>query len=278
MALRIQSPANVGWLDDDAAEAASSKVVSLRFGVIGASSLNDTAGIERLYSGLGGLGAAFLHNWLKIAEYLSDSPAAADGTLWASGILTTRSRYSREGFHVPLRHIEGPEVKIGTEYADSALADGILGARLMLPAAMAFSAASPLSSWSAVARGQFLWRLRCTHRTYGPSAAVDNVSRIAYISSLEAAHDFFYYGDRQRHLASPATVPSWRRCTREPTRSTADYSRSQLFYYFWCRETCSFGEPSLCNVPLRNSHRFAEAFGCPPNRSAMNPSEKCAFW
>ncbi|KAK8759733.1 hypothetical protein V5799_013205 [Amblyomma americanum] len=59
------------------------------------------------------------------------------------------------------------------------------------------------------------------------------------------------------------------------------YTEEQIFFMTYCYTLCSRkGADSAvhqCNVPLRHSLHFAEAFSCPPE-SPMNAAEKCTFF
>ncbi|XP_064485529.1 uncharacterized protein LOC135398001 [Ornithodoros turicata] len=60
-------------------------------------------------------------------------------------------------------------------------------------------------------------------------------------------------------------------------RGLREYSEDQVFFIAFCHTLCSSTRLQyLCNEPLRNSVKFAEAFRCAKG-SIMNPSKKCAF-
>ncbi|XP_054934309.1 neprilysin-1-like [Dermacentor andersoni] len=61
-------------------------------------------------------------------------------------------------------------------------------------------------------------------------------------------------------------------------RGFEDYTDDQLFFMTYCLMTCatnSSGEE--CNVPMRQTPAFADAYQC-PYESPMNPSKKCTFF
>ncbi|KAH7973177.1 hypothetical protein HPB52_022736 [Rhipicephalus sanguineus] len=58
------------------------------------------------------------------------------------------------------------------------------------------------------------------------------------------------------------------------------FTDSQVFFLAFCYSQCSKRPQRKgddCNVPVKNSPRFAEAFNCPSN-TPMNPPEKCTFF
>nr|XP_037275967.1 neprilysin-1-like [Rhipicephalus microplus] len=58
------------------------------------------------------------------------------------------------------------------------------------------------------------------------------------------------------------------------------FTDSQIFFLTFCYSVCSKRPERKgddCNVPVKNSLRFAEAFHCPSN-APMNPPRKCSFF
>ncbi|KAH7941519.1 hypothetical protein HPB49_014609 [Dermacentor silvarum] len=58
------------------------------------------------------------------------------------------------------------------------------------------------------------------------------------------------------------------------------FTDDQVFFLTYCYALCSKRPQTMgdeCNVPLKNSKRFAAAFSCPEN-SRMNPRVKCTFF
>ncbi|XP_065306797.1 neprilysin-2-like isoform X1 [Dermacentor albipictus] len=58
------------------------------------------------------------------------------------------------------------------------------------------------------------------------------------------------------------------------------FTDDQVFFLTYCYALCSKRPQTMgdeCNVPLKNSKRFAAAFRCPEN-SRMNPRVKCTFF
>ncbi|XP_075540942.1 neprilysin-11-like isoform X2 [Dermacentor variabilis] len=68
------------------------------------------------------------------------------------------------------------------------------------------------------------------------------------------------------------------RYVQQRLRGFEDYTDDQLFFMTYCLMTCktnSSGE--VCNVPMRQTQAFADAYQC-PSESPMNPSKKCTFF
>ncbi|KAH6926272.1 hypothetical protein HPB50_016190 [Hyalomma asiaticum] len=58
------------------------------------------------------------------------------------------------------------------------------------------------------------------------------------------------------------------------------FTDNQIFFLAFCYSQCSKlpqTKGDECNVPVKNSPQFAEAFKCPPN-APMNPPKKCTFF
>ncbi|KAL1477699.1 hypothetical protein MTO96_035540 [Rhipicephalus appendiculatus] len=132
---------------------------------------------------------------------------------------------------------------------------------------MAFHSAAPLSRWLERVTALFNLRRHCIESAFGVGTPVSDVIRFAYVAALEAAHDVFRHDEEE----GPA------REDIGSEESSDHIPASKRFYFMWCRDTCHLREPSLCNVPLRESRRFAATFRC-PLRSPMNPLHKCVFW
>ncbi|KAH7937704.1 hypothetical protein HPB49_014836 [Dermacentor silvarum] len=56
------------------------------------------------------------------------------------------------------------------------------------------------------------------------------------------------------------------------------YTDDQVFFITYCHMTCALGSNGDdCNVPIRQSYKFATAFQCADD-TPMNPSKKCTFF
>ncbi|XP_065286535.1 neprilysin-1-like [Dermacentor albipictus] len=79
-------------------------------------------------------------------------------------------------------------------------------------------------------------------------------------------------------MAHRAAVAKKVRYLQHRLRGFEDYTDDQLFFLTYCLMTCatnSSGEE--CNVPVRQTQAFADAYQC-PSESPMNPSKKCTFF
>ncbi|KAH7937702.1 hypothetical protein HPB49_014834 [Dermacentor silvarum] len=234
--------------------------------------------IGQLYKDFPKTSGSFFDNFINIAKtfrkkLISDDFVSTFSKSLGDGYVATSYSYyyNKVYFAVgalepPLFHAEG---SFGITY-------GSLGTLLASSIARAFDDHGIMyekgaeSLWWSSGRDAYDERFKCDLKAGAARSGRDATHASALwlpVLGLRASYDAFREAVKAERLVHVFHL-----------EGLEQYSDDQVFFMTYCLMTCAAGSNGdECNVPVRQSRKFANAFKC-AEATPMNPKEKCPFF
>ncbi|XP_064489388.1 neprilysin-1-like isoform X2 [Ornithodoros turicata] len=277
-----QSFLNASWWDKQTRDSALEKLAKLKIWYAYPPTVENPRALETFYAKFPDVRGPFMSAYINVSRvyaayhtqllamstvdginydaYLSESYLAS-----TAYVTSTNSLYVRAAVMNKPAYIYGGPDEINYGALGRLIASGIM--RGFDAEGRKYDVNGRVSSWwTDRSESSYLERENCVKST------MKGIQVSTYIQDMMAERSVY-------NAYKKASKSQWMEVA-----GTGDLTRDQLFYVSWCLLFCGedpakTGVPvgQRCNMLLKNSELFAEAFSC-PSQSPMNSKNKCNFW
>ncbi|KAH6928666.1 hypothetical protein HPB50_018187 [Hyalomma asiaticum] len=262
--------ADAKWIDESVKTKASAKMSeSLDLDCMPSSQFFSNFTITAMYKDFPKVGGSFFDNFVNIInarlrDYLSKK--LGDGHVATSYSYYYNSVYFAVGaLEPPLFHLDNT---FASTYGSLATLMAISVARAFDERGIAYDKGEE-SPWWTAGHEEYEKRVKCDLKPGSSRSGSDNRATPLFLSVLALRTSYDAY---RSAIARIKVVDIYR------LKGLEEYTDDQVFFMSYCLMTCAVdSNGDACNVPIRQSSKFATAFKCSEG-APMNPTKRCPFF
>ncbi|KAH6928667.1 hypothetical protein HPB50_018188 [Hyalomma asiaticum] len=268
-----------GWIDESVKTKLKAKISeSLDLDSLPGREFFSNFTIAAIYKDFPNVTESFLDNFVNIAKAFrkklsSDDFVTTFSKRLGDGHVATSYSYYYNSVYFAAGALEPPLFHIENTFA---ITYGSLGTLMASSVARAFDVRGITydkgeeSPWWTTGRDEYDRRVKCDLKASASRSASD-ASRAGplflSVLGLRTSYNAFRSAVRSENLVDVYRL-----------EGLEAYSDDQVFFMSYCLMTCAVnGSGDACNVPVRQSSKFASAFECNEG-TPMNPAQKCPFF
>nr|XP_037280500.1 neprilysin-21-like [Rhipicephalus microplus] len=270
--------ADADWIDESVKTKLKAKVSeSLTLNSLPGSEFFSNFAIAAVYKHFPNATSSFFDNFVNIAKSFrkklsSDDFVNAFSKTLGDGHVATSYSYYYNTVYFAVGALESPMFHVDSTFSSTY---GSMGTLMASSMARAFDERGivfdrgEVAPWWIADRKEYERRLKCdlgAGRSRSDSGAAFASPLFWAALGLRTSYDAYRSAIKVRK-----TVDIFR------IKGLEKYSDDQVFFMSYCLITCAIdSNGDACNIPVRQSSKFAVAFRC-PEKAPMNPRERCPF-
>ncbi|KAH7947748.1 hypothetical protein HPB52_015603 [Rhipicephalus sanguineus] len=268
-----------GWIDESVKTKLRAKISeSLNLDSLPGSEFFSNFAIAAMYKDFPNATSSFFDNFVNIAKSFrkklsSDNFVTTFSKSLGDGRVATSYSYYYNSVYFAVGALEPPLFDVDSTFSSTY---GSMGTLMATSMARAFDERGiaydkgEVAPWWIAGREDYERRVKCDLKANGSRSSGDAArASTLYWSALGLRTSYDAY---RSAIKVDKTVDILR------MKGLEEYTDDQVFFMSYCLMTCAVdSNGDACNVPVRQSSKFAVAFKC-SDKAPMNPKERCPFF
>ncbi|KAL1422876.1 hypothetical protein MTO96_021607 [Rhipicephalus appendiculatus] len=271
--------ADAWWIDESVKTKLKAKVSeSLNLDCLPGREFFSTLTIAAVYKDFPNATSSFFDNFVNIAKSFRKKLSSDDfvntfSKRLGDGHVATSYSYYYNSVYFAVGALESPLFHVDSTFSSTY---GSMGTLMATSVARAFDERGiaydkgKVAPWWIAGREDYEKRVKCDLKAGGSRPASD--------AALASPLFWAALGLRTSYDAYRSAIKVHKTVDIFRVKGLEEYTDDQVFFMSYCLITCAVdSNGDACNVPVRQSSRFAVAFKC-PEKAPMNLRERCPFF